>query len=232
MKISIIIPTLNEAGCIERTLESLAGQAPPFEIIVADGGSSDETRDIVSDVARVVDSQRGRAHQMNAGAAGARGDIFLFLHADTLLPPNALDTIRQAVAGSRESGIFRLQFDRHSPLLNFYSFCTRLKIARFCFGDRALFVKKNVFEELGGFPPISIFEDIEMSKMLHRRGTFVFLEEAVVTSARRFETYGTFRQQLLNSYLWSRYLLGASPGELAPYYAYDEPSTTDEAVKP
>ena len=112
------------------------------------------------------------------------------------------------------------------------SSCTRLNYARFCFGDRALFVKKTVFEEVGGFPSIPIFEDLEMSKMLYRRGTFAFLEEAVVTSARRFEAYGTFRQQLLNSYLWSRYLLGVSPYDLAPYYAYDESSATEEAVKP
>lgn len=229
MKVSVIIPTLNEAAHIEQTLETAAAQPGPHEFIVADGGSTDATRDIAAPYAHVFDAPTGRAYQMNAGAARATGDVLLFLHADSLLPPNALSIIRRTLqAPTFEGGAFRLTFDRFSPLLSFYSFCTHFPFPSLCFGDRGLFVRRSVFEEVGGFPDQPIFEDLELVKTLHRRGGFRFLPQAVSTSSRRFEAHGMFKQQMLNSYLWVRYQLGAPVDTLAPFYPYTDDVTPEE----
>ena len=221
MRVSIIIPALNEAACIRETLISLNTLDPPFEIIVVDGGSKDNTIEVASPYAHVTHSLRGRANQMNAGAGIARGEVLLFLHADTRLPRNALQQIRDSIhTCNKESGIFRLRFDKESPLLRFYSYCTRLKQPAFCFGDRALFVRADTFRAIQGFKPIPIFEDLDIAKRLWKRGSFIFLPEYVTTAARRFEERGPLRQQLINTYLWGRYMLGTQPDHLAHYYRY------------
>ena len=223
MKISVIIPALNEATRIERTLTSVTEQPEPWETIVVDGGSTDETVARAAQVATVLTAPPGRAHQMNRGWKASDGEVLLFLHADTLLAPDAFDLIRAALAdASVEAGAFRLRFDVETPLLRFYSFCTRFPMPRICFGDRGLFVRRAVFETLGGFPEVSIFEDLEMVRLLHRRGGFRFLSQAVTTAARRFETVGPLRQQLLNTYLWTRYQLGTDPERIAHLYSYHQ----------
>ncbi len=223
MKISVIIPALNEATRIERTLASVAEQPEPWEVIVVDGGSTDETAARAAQTATVLTSPPGRAHQMNRGWQAAEGEVLLFLHADTLLAPDAFDLIRTVlVDASVEAGAFRLRFDVETPLLRFYSFCTRFHMPRICFGDRGLFVRRSVFEALGGFPEVSIFEDLEMVRLLHRRGGFRFLSQFVTTAARRFETVGPLRQQLLNTYLWTRYQLGTDPERIAHLYSYHQ----------
>lgn len=219
--ISVIIPALNEERVIASTLAALKNQPPPFEILVADGHSDDSTREVAARYAHVLRAPRGRARQMNAGAAEAHGDILLFLHADTLLPENGLDLIRHAVDSGAEGGIFRLAFDQWTPLLRFYSFCTRFPLKRFSFGDRGLFVRRDVFEEIGGFRDIPLFEDLELARMLHERGGFTFLEESVITSARRFMRNGPLRQQLRNSYLWLHYVAGTDPEKLKKLYRYE-----------
>ena len=221
MTISVIIPTLNEASCIQHTLRSLQCHSALHEVIVADGGSADGTRRLAARHARVVTARRGRAHQMNTGAAQAAGDVLLFLHADTTLPPDALTAVRQtlAVPGS-EAGTFRLRFDEPTPLLRFYAFCTRLPLPHICFGDRALFVERSVFDEVGRYPEIPIFEDLELAAKLYRRDTFRFLPQSVTTSARRFHRRGVVRQQLHNAFLWTSYQLGIRPSWLAPLYRY------------
>ncbi|MFK7843702.1 MAG: TIGR04283 family arsenosugar biosynthesis glycosyltransferase [Rhodothermales bacterium] len=221
MLISIVIPTLNESACIEHTLTALQIQEQPFEIIVADGGSADDTCNKAGMYARVIPTQRGRASQMNAGAADARGDVLLFLHADTHLPPNALHLIRQAVADNAVAGNFRLKFDTSSPLLSTYSFFTRFQFPRFSFGDRSLFVQTELFEHIGGFASIPIFEDLDLVSRLTKKGEFAYLHAYVVTAARRFEKNGLAKQQLLNAYLWIRYLLGTPPAKLAHHYTYE-----------
>lgn len=223
MKISVVIPALNEAPRIEATLASVLAQAGPAEVVVVDGGSSDATAALAARQARVLASPPGRARQMNAGARATDGEVLLFLHADTRLPPGALAAIGETLADpTAEAGAFRLAFDRWTPLLRFYSFCTRFPLPRLCFGDRALFVRRTVFDAVGGFPDIPVFEDLELVHLLHRRGGFRFRPEYVVTAARRFERYGPLRQQLRNTYLWLRYLGGADPQALAHLYAYDE----------
>ena len=230
MHVSIIIPALNEAACIERTLKSLQHQARPFEIIVADGGSGDATATIAKQYATVVHAKRGRANQMNAGAAASSGDVLLFLHADSKLPPDGLSQIRETLTQKAESGTFRLQFDTSSPLLGFYSFFTRFRLPKFSFGDRGLFVKRSLFDELGGFAAIPIFEDLEIVQRLHKRGSFTFLPSYVTTAARRFEQHGYLKQQLLNGYLWLSYQLGNSPESLASRYRYNTCSSPVEDI--
>jgi rSAM/selenodomain-associated transferase 2 len=217
----VIIPALNEADGIETTLRSVAAEHTEHEIVVADGGSSDATVRLARGFGRVVSAPKGRARQMNAGAAEAGGDVMLFLHADTLLPKDALAQVRVALDDpSVEGGAFRLQFDTSTSLLRFYSFCTRFPVPRLCFGDRALFVRSRVFESLGGYPDIPIFEDVELVRMLHDRGGFVFLDAYVTTSSRRFLTGGPLRQQLRNAVLWALYVRGTDPHRLAKWYPY------------
>ena len=221
MKITVVIPSLNEANRIEQTLTSVVTQPKPMEVIVVDGGSTDETVEKAQVYATVMSSPPGRARQMNHGAQAATGDVLLFLHADTVLPPDAFSQIRAALTTEAcEGGAFRLLFDINTPLLRFYSYCTRFHLPRICFGDRTLFVRRSVFETLGGFPEVRLFEDLEMVRLLYQRGGFCFLQQAVTTAARRFEEVGPLRQQLLNIYLWTRYQLGTSPERLAHLYYY------------
>lgn len=221
MTVSVIIPTLNEAAFVDGAIRSAARQLRSCEIIVADGGSEDATRDRAARTARVIEAPRGRALQMNAGAAVATGDVLLFLHADTRLPTDASAWIRGTLsAPCAEAGLFRLRFDVDTPLLRFYAWCTRWPLPRIAFGDRALFVRRRVFETVGGFPEVPIFEDLELVRLLVQRGGFRFVPVAVMTSARRFQRIGPLRQQLLNTSLWLQYVAGADPHRLARSYTY------------
>ena len=221
--ISVVIPTLNEAAHIRETIRSIRRQEEPFEIIVADGGSCDNTVEIAGRYARVSDGRRGRARQMNAGAALAQGEILLFLHADTVLPWDAFAAIRRQLAGAGvEAGTFRLRFDRATPLLRLYGLGTRIRSPLLCFGDRGLFVHRDVFRAVGGFPSIPLFEDLELARLLHQRRRFVFLDLAVTTSSRRFHHNGPFLQQLRNAYLWASYLAGTDPHRLTHLYPYSK----------
>lgn len=230
--VSIIVPTLNEAGVVGPTLEHLATQPRPFEVIVADGGSSDGTQaEARAAGASVMEAPRGRGSQMNEGAEQADGDLLLFLHADTHLPPDGLTRIRRTLASpDTDAGIFRLQFDRPTPLLRFYAWCTHWPWIRLCFGDRGLFVTRSAFDAVGGYPEWPLFEDLELSARLDAYGGFCFLDAAVTTSARRFERNGVLRQQLRNFYLWSHYVLGSDPERLAPLYRYPDGSEAADAV--
>ena len=200
----------------------MRAQSPPWEIIVADGNSQDETRKIASSCAKVIQVARGRAKQMNAGARVAGGELLVFLHADSRLPPGALDHLRQLFSqGSLESGIFGLKFDPTGFWPTVYAACARLPWHRICFGDRGLFVQRSVFEALGGFPEVPIFEDLQLVKQLHRRKSFHYLEMDVTTAYRRFEQYGHLKQQCHNLKLWLRYNMGTPPEKLAPLYPYE-----------
>lgn len=200
------------------------------EIIVVDGGSQDDTvrkaEDIAAeyrDAARlsVVSSPRGRARQMNAGAADAQGDVLLFLHADTTLGSDAFAAMESALRRGAEAGTFALRFSPSSPVLRLYAACTHLPWTRLFFGDRGLFVTRSAFDAVGGYPDWPIFEDLEIVHRLHQRTSVQLLPAAVTTSSRRFRAHGTLRQQLLNGWLWLRYLTGTPPQQLADLYRYD-----------
>ena len=221
--ISVIIPTLNEADIIGSSLTNLLNHRDDFEVIVADGGSSDATLEIVSGFPQVkhVISTKGRGRQMNEGAKVARGDIFLFLHADTWLPPRALITVRKVMVDSRVvGGCFCIDFDRHTPLLRFISKCSRINHIFSTYGDQGLFLRSNTFREIGGFNDIEIMEDVEIQKRLRRMGKFVKICEPAVTSARRFVSRGILRQQILNIALVLLYHMGVSPSILRRFYRY------------
>ncbi len=223
MRFTVVIPALNEAARVGAAIAS-AFEAGAASVVVADGGSVDSTRDVARKAgAEVVGSAAGRAVQMNAGARAAGGDVLVFLHADTRLTPAAGRALRQAYAqATTHATVFRLRFDTASPLLRFYEWSTRVPYTRIAFGDRALGVRRDVFEALGGFPEIPVFEDLEMVQKLKTHGGLRFLSEAVVTSARRFEKNGPFRQQWLNLRLWARYLAGTPPAALARAYGYGD----------
>ena len=232
--LSIVVPTLNEEAVLGPTLDALDGQAPPFEVLVVDGHSTDDTRERARAAgATVLRAPRGRGTQLNRGAEAAEGDVYLFLHADTLLPPNALARIRDTLASpTATAGTFRLQFDDTTPLLRFYAWCTHWPWIRLCFGDRGLFVTRSAFEAVGGYPDWPIFEDLELAARLHENGGFRFLDTAVTTSARRFQRNGVLTQQLRNAYLWLHYVCGADPERVAHLYRYHEAAAPSSSPEP
>jgi rSAM/selenodomain-associated transferase 2 len=221
--ISVIIPTLNEVEIIESSLKDLLSHQGDFEVIVADGGSSDGTVDIIGKfphVKRVI-SARGRGRQMNEGAKAARGDILLFLHADTRLPPSAFTKIGELMGDLRVvGGSFSINFDRHDPLLRFISLFSRINHILFTYGDQGLFLRSDVFRKMGGFKEIAIMEDVEIQMRLRSMGKFVKICEPAVTSARRFIEFGIVRQQILDIVLVSLYHFGVSPSFLKRFYRY------------
>lgn len=206
VRTTVIIPTLNEATTIHSTLEDLFTRHPPHEVLVVDGGSTDETVRLASEWTRVISSEKGRARQLNRGAETATGDIFLFLHADTRLPEGGLEKIRKAVESGREAGRFRMQFDKDNWLLRFYSLYTRFQF--FSYGDQGFFVRRELFQELGGFREEVPFEDIDFYQRLRRKTRPVILPDCVTTSARRFSQGGFVRQKLINLWLVGLYYMG------------------------
>ena len=212
----------------------MLGQAGPFEAVVCDGGSADGTLDRAAraaPTARLVASPRGRARQMNEGARHATGDVLLFLHADTRLPEGALRAVRSALEdASVAGGCFRTAFDLEGEAEPEFGPFGRAVMAlwqarlwmrwhRFAFGDRALFVRRDVFRAVGGFPEQPIFEDLDLVRRVRERGRFVFLDLEVVTSARRFRRHGAVRQQLRNLGLWAGWNAGVSPRRLKRFYS-------------
>lgn len=219
--IDIIIPTLNEASHLETLLSDLCDREGDARITIVDGGSTDGTWEIASRFSvRALRAPRGRASQMNAGARAAGGDILLFLHADTILPPDAFRRVADTLADPDVAGgSFRLTFDRSDPWLAAYAFFSRINHPLFTYGDQALFVRREVFAKIGGFREMPILEDVEIQRRLRRAGRFVKLPQAVVTSARRFVQMGPVRQQLLNVALVALYHLGVAPARLKQLYA-------------
>lgn len=220
-RISVVIPTLDEAAGVERALRSVERQSGPVELIVADGGSTDGTLEHVAAVSPDtlrVGAARGRARQLNAGAARASGDILLFLHADTALPAGALDTVRRAIAGGAVAGCFETRFDDARGWMRLWQARLWMRWHRFAFGDRALFARRDAFEAAGGFPDQPIFEDLDFVRAVRRHGRFAFLDLAVTTSARRFRRHGALRQQVRNVGLWVGWVAGVSPTRLKRHY--------------
>lgn len=227
MKISVIIPALNEARDILPCLYSVNNQQGEFELIVIDGGSLDGTVEVAQPHARVIRSGRGRGIQMNSGARHSTGDVLLFLHADSCLPPGAFPLMERVLADSRVvGGTFRLRFDRQNFLLRVIAFFSRFKFRYFHYGDQGIFVRRWVFEQLNGFAQIPFMEDVDFLQRLHRIGRVTLLNQPITTSARRFIERGIIRQQLMNIILVIFYLLGARPENLKKWYEKKRHSVT------
>lgn len=225
LSVAVILPVRNEAAILETSLSGLLARHAPLEVIVVDGGSRDATRAIAGSFSprhpvRVIEAPAGRALQMNVGAAATNADILLFLHADTRLPPGALDRVRESAAAGDVWGRFDVRLDGARPA---YRIIERLMnwrsaVSGVATGDQAIFVRRDVFESLGGYAPIALMEDIELSRRLKRRGRPARIAEAVTTSARRWERYGIARTVLRMWWLRLLFRLGISPTRLARWY--------------
>ena len=222
MSVSVIIPALNEEKTIGTTLRGLIS-LQPHEIIVVDGGSDDRTCEIAEKFGvQVLRSERGRARQMNDGARRATGNALLFLHADTKLPPLAFSEVATALDNPEcVGGRFDVELaGRHwmlkviGALINCRSRATKVGT-----GDQAIFVRREIFSRIGGFPEIPLMEDIAFCRALKREGRVACVRSRVVTSARRWEKDGVWRTILRMWALKSLYLAGVSPERLKRFYA-------------
>ena len=232
--LSVVLPALDEEAALPGALESLRAQdcAGPLEVILADGGSRDQTVRRFTDLTRgwgdrgwttrlVLCPESGRAVQMNAGGQLARGEMLVFLHADTWLPLGALAAIDEA---SRDPAVvgggFRLKYRESGLLLRVIAgyASARSMLRGIHYGDQAMFVRRRCFEELGGFPGVPLFEDLRFSRSLRRLGRVRTLRLAVGTSARRLQAAGTVRAAVGFSWLKMRHALGADPARLKADY--------------
>jgi len=219
--VSIIVPVLEESATLAATLHPLVGE-PAVELIVVDGGSRDGTVDVARQfTGKVFKGARGRANQMNFGALQAGGDILLFLHGDTALPPSAVERVRRALLDQTVvGGAFRLRIASPCRALKVVAWGANLRsrLFRLPYGDQALFVRRSVFEAIGGFAPWPLMEDVDLARRLRRAGRMALLPEAVTTSARRWEREGVFRTTIRNGLLLLGFRLGFSPSWLAQWY--------------
>ncbi|MEU0337483.1 TIGR04283 family arsenosugar biosynthesis glycosyltransferase [Streptomyces bobili] len=220
-QVSIIVPVLNEEATIHGAVSRLCRDFPDCELIVVDGGSTDATVELGALHATVVTSERGRAKQMNEGARHASGDILWFVHADTAIDPGALGQIRAAVADPAVvGGGLTLRFDHRTPGLNYLAWTSNARARRLhhIFGDQAMFIRRSVFDALGGFPELAIMEDLEMSRRLHRRGRLCLLPATSTASSRRLVAHGTWRMIAFMQYLKLLYFAGVDPEAIRARY--------------
>ena len=209
---SIIIPTFNEEGTISQCLETVVN-IPGIEVIVADGGSKDRTVEIVEqhrDVI-VVTAEKGRSIQMNKGAESSGGGILLFLHADCVLPREEILNVQNAFDGSSfVGGAFKIRLlsDKFLYRIIEKGINFRSKVFKLPYGDQGLFVKRSVFEELGGFREMPNCEDLDFVCRLKKQGEIIILDERISSSIRRWENHGVLKTSLRNQFLLASYVLG------------------------
>ena len=233
-KLSIIIPVLNEQKCIVARLNALQKlRETKSEIVLIDGGSDDQTVDLaIPLVDKFAYSSRGRAVQMNRGVELATGDIFLFLHIDTDLPKFANELVVNLIAEkSSVWGWFDLQFDNSSLLFKLIggSMNIRAALTQVCTGDQTLFVTRNLFESIQGFPEIPLMEDVAISKLLRRNSKPKIVSTKVTTSTRRWEQNGVIKTVLFMWWLRLLYFIGTSPIKLAQRYYPNSAEQCDKA---
>lgn len=224
MTLSIIMPVLDEAAGIEAALRALAPyRARGVDVIVVDGGSSDNTVALARPFAtQVLAAPRGRAEQMNAGAAAASGDVLLFLHADTRLPTDADRLILDGLARTHRAwGRFDVHFDDGGWLRVVAAMMNvRSRLTGICTGDQAMFVTRPAFDSIGGFPPIPLMEDVTAATLLKRVSRPLCLRARVTASGRRWRQHGIWRTILLMWRLRLAYYFGSDPDRLAKQYGY------------
>lgn len=222
LRLSIVVPTYNEAACIQATLDGLqVFRARGAEVIVVDGLSDDHTADLAEPLAsRVIRSARGRATQMNAGARAATGEALLFLYADTRLPPNADWRLAEVLAAGAAWGRFDVRFSGDHPALRMVESVInwRSRLSGMVNGNQGMFVRRDLFREAGGFPEIPLLEDVALSRTLRQYARPACLWEQVVTSSRYWEKHGILNTLLFNWRLQLSYFLGADPVLLARRY--------------
>ncbi|MEM7555590.1 MAG: TIGR04283 family arsenosugar biosynthesis glycosyltransferase [Cyanobacteria bacterium P01_A01_bin.84] len=228
-KISIIIPTLNEANNIENAIAA-THKCENVEVIVVDGGSKDDTVEIIESLNESLDIQShtkvifappGRALQMNAGAKIARGEILLFLHADTRLSTNFDVMVRKTLENSNYiAGAFTLRIDAPILSLRLVEFGVKLRshILKLPYGDQGIFVRKSTFEKVNGFPELPIMEDFEFIRQLKRTGKITIIPVPVITSSRRWLKKGVIQTTLINQIVIIAFFLGISPDKLRNWY--------------
>ncbi|MGB5632698.1 MAG: TIGR04283 family arsenosugar biosynthesis glycosyltransferase [Waterburya sp.] len=224
--ISIIIPVFNEAAIIKQTLVELK-QYSGIEIIVVDGGSQDNTVAIAQQIATKVLTVlgKGRAGQMNAGADIAQGDLLLFLHADTQLPPGFIKLIIETLKQPKIiAGAFELAIDGSERSLRWVEILVKIRshLLSLPYGDQAIFISKQAFFESGGFAEIPIMEDFEFIKRIKNIGRIAIAPAAVTTSGRRWQKLGVWQTTLINQFIIAGYYLGISPRKLGEFYRNKE----------
>jgi len=221
--LSVVIPCLNEAGIIVQLLETLQGaRADGIELILVDGGSVDNTLTLSAPlVDKLIDSEAGRAQQMNAGAAVATGEILWFLHADSVIGGEfPMQIVTAMVASTRDWGHFNIRLSGRHLLLRVIEFMMnwRSRLSGIVTGDQGMFIRRELFVRLGGFPEIPLMEDIAMSRRLKRSSRPLVLLQHLITSSRRWEQFGIVPTVLLMWRLRWAYYLGADPERLAQRY--------------
>ncbi len=228
LKFSIVIAVLNEAQRINDLIEHITGLSPTadYEIIIIDGDPQGTTINTIEN-GNVITAiaEKGRAKQMNAGAALAAGDVIIFLHADTELPPGAFDSISQALAdGEYVGGAFALGIDSNNPLIRLTAAASRIRnrLTHIPYGDQAIFMRKKYFDEIGRFSNIPIMEDVELMRRIKKTGRKIrILNQKVKTSARRWEKEGVVYTMLRNMVLVTLFYLGVDPNKLTRFYKAD-----------
>lgn len=221
MRLSIIIPTLNEEDPLRHNLPLILPECD--QLVISDGGSDDATVVVAKAFgAVVVCGQTQRGLQLNRGAAAADGDILLFLHADTKLPEGAGRSIREAIATGARGGAFSLRFDTSHPIMTLASRLIELRsrLTRCPLGDQGIFVERQTFEGLGGFREWPILEDLDFSRRLKKQGPVCLVHSPIITSARRYMTQGVARTILTNWLIFALYFAGVSPQRLAKLYQH------------
>ncbi len=224
-KFSIVIPILNEADRINSLICHLQMQSSEhfYEIIVVDGDPQGGAVEVINDRKVIsITADQGRARQMNAGAAIARGEVLIFLHADTLLPPKALNKISRILENEKYvGGAFNLGIDSDRLLLKYIAAraSMRSRINRIPYGDQAIFIRKSYFDKIGKFKEIPLMEDVDLMRRIKKRGDKIYIfSDQVMTSPRRWEKEGVIYTTIRNKILIGLYYLGVGPEKLVKYY--------------
>ncbi len=221
MRISVVIPALNEAACIRRAVAS-CWNAELDEVLVADGGSTDDTPQLAADSgAQVVHSSRGRAVQQNLGAQHATGEVLLFLHADSWLAPEAGRQVRDCLADAAvQAGAFRQRIESERGLFRILERgnAARARLRGMAYGDQGIFMRREAFESLGGFPHVELMEDLLLMRAFRKLGRLSVLPGPLYVHPRRWEKRGIVRQTLTNWSLVCAEKIGVSPNRLARFY--------------